>query len=169
MPDKIRKSVLIFIFPLLLAGLPAFAEEESQPLGSCNSVQNISWLIGKWRTKAGKQTFEEEWAANPGAGLSGSARAIADDDGEISAYEQLYIDEKDGVLVYTADVKQNPEPVDFPLKDCGDDYWKFTNPEHDFPQIIRYERQKDGGFQVHVADLKDNGFTLKFQLPGSAE
>jgi hypothetical protein len=65
-----------------------------------------------------------------------------------SAY--LRIEERADGLVYVASPTGRGTTA-FPLADVGDRFVVFANPEHDFPQEIRYELTAAGALHARVS------------------
>lgn len=101
-------------------------------------------LTGNWYKKDGKGTEMEHWSTQSHTGFTGFGAQIKGTDTLIT--EELRIFKNDGKWQYEAKVKnQNQgEPVRFTLTQSGRNDFTFENPEHDFPQKIRYTFKKEG-------------------------
>lgn len=125
---------------LLLVGLfspPAAAQSTS---GSADAeldlVDRLAWLSGCWAGLLSNGAFYEETWLPPRAGtLGGVARMTRD--GRTLSFEFMRIVEDDGTLVYVAQ-PSGREPTRFRATTIADGEAVFENPEHDFPQRIRY-------------------------------
>lgn len=108
---------------------------------SGNTDQNLSQLAfmnGCWVSS--DDGSKEVWASEPGGMMFGYSVALAD--GAIVFFEQLRIAKtKAGVTYFASPEGQGPTP--FELSEHSDSSALFVNPEHDFPQEIRYERDGD--------------------------
>ena len=58
--------------------------------------------------------------------------------GRMAFFEYLRIEQSDGAVRYVANIRGKETP--FTLAKMSDDEAEFTNPAHDFPQVIRYRR-----------------------------
>jgi ketosteroid isomerase-like protein len=98
----------------------------------------LSWLEGTWKGEHGTET----WAAVGGA-LYGVA--LLDDGG----FEVMIVDDgdgpgpPDGVLRFLA-MPGGAAPTEFRAEAPDATGITFSNPAHDFPKVIRYERVPDG-------------------------
>ena len=57
-------------------------------------------------------------------------------------FEHLRIEDADGAVVYTANPRGQQE-THFARTSSGPQWIQFDNPDHDFPQTLRYERAGD--------------------------
>ena len=115
---------------LLLPALSLAGEPGEHPL---------DWLIGCWVTPDG--SAQEVWVADSDGGLSGFSVSIADN--KVSFYETLTIRPgDDGPLVYTAH-PSGQSTTSFTATEVSETSALFVNPDHDYPQRIRYTRVAD--------------------------
>jgi hypothetical protein len=70
----------------------------------------------------------------------GLGRTLAQ--GATTAFEYLRIVDLDGVPAYVAQPGGRP-PTTFRMTASGEQWIRFENPEHDFPQRIEYRRASD--------------------------
>jgi hypothetical protein len=63
--------------------------------------------------------------------------------GRMLSFEFVRIMEIEGALTYVAQPDGDP-PTNFPRTDGGDDWIRFENKEHDYPQRIEYRREGEG-------------------------
>lgn len=103
---------------------------------SSNSVEDLKWLEGTWSRTYNVTTQQEVWKSSADS-LYGKSIFITLED--TTVMENMTIKIKNGILTYTADVEENPKPVDFILSTSRKGFAEFTNPNYDFPQVIRYE------------------------------
>lgn len=97
------------------------------------------WLAGSWCGGRGDTRIEEVWL-RPGGGLMlGMSRTGGP---RRTEFEHLRIETQGGTLVYQAQPQGRPA-VPFTIGRQGADFVEFDNPQHDFPQRIRYQRQGD--------------------------
>ena len=103
---------------------------------SSTSVEDLKWLEGTWSRTYNVTTQQEIWKSTSDSLIGKSVFITLED---TTVMENLTIKVKNGILTYIADVKENPRPVDFILSTSRDGFAEFTNPNYDFPQLIRYE------------------------------
>lgn len=110
-------------------------------LQAAASVGDLGWLSGRWEaTEPGRWT-EESWSAPRAGVLLGYSRSGR---GETAReFEHLRIQAgEDGIPVYWAS-PGGRVAVGFRLVSAGATEVVFENPDHDFPQRIRYRRDGD--------------------------
>lgn len=128
-------------------------------LSSLDGRVNLDWLAGSWCSQSSTQRSEEWWTPARGGLLLGLHRDL-DGAGLLSGFEFLRIEIGDGVAVYHAQPGGRP-PVPFQLVEAGAAYAVFTNPEHDYPRRLRYQRF-DRTLRATVDDGA-GGEALKFE------
>jgi hypothetical protein len=105
------------------------------------TLDDLSWLSGYWLSTDRGVRSEECWLAADGGVMLGLHRDNDDEGGMM--FEYLRIMETAGGLVYYA-TPQGYETTKFTMisyTNSGDTREAvFENPEHDFPQRIRYTR-----------------------------
>jgi ribosome-associated toxin RatA of RatAB toxin-antitoxin module len=99
----------------------------------------LDWLVGCWHLESEGRAVEECWAWEDDA-LVGTHRDVRD--GALAFQETLRIEVADEGVRYVAS-PQGQATATFPLTEIGADEVWFANPEHDFPQWIRYTLDKD--------------------------
>ncbi|EED32341.1 hypothetical protein NOR53_3213 [gamma proteobacterium NOR5-3] len=118
-------------------------------------AQQMDWLLGCWESF--ERYSKEVWVKNPDGTLLGFSASI--DRSDIAFYELLYIKEVGGTLTYTAHPAGQGSAT-FLVRDSGDNYVVFENPEHDYPQIIAYE--SDGSQLTAVISATNGERRLSF-------
>jgi hypothetical protein len=105
------------------------------------NVSDLAWLSGRWETAAEGRWTEESWSVPRGGMLLGYSRS---GQGEtVREFEHLRIQAgTDGVPVYWAS-PGGRAVVGFRLVSASGTEVVFENPQHDFPQRIRYRRDGD--------------------------
>ncbi|MEM1381323.1 MAG: DUF6265 family protein [Pseudomonadota bacterium] len=98
----------------------------------------FGWLEGCWVTQSGAS--EEVWAAAGESLLIGYNTVSRD--GEVVFFEQLRIEETQEGWVFFA-YPRGRGPTPFALAEQGESSASFANPDHDFPQVLRYSREGD--------------------------
>lgn len=112
----------------------------------------VAWMVGTWR---GTRT-EEVWVRVEDVLVGVSL-------GRKGGFEVLDVDAHPGFLRYVAR-PGGGDPVAFACTHGGADVAEFTNPDHDFPQRIRYELDKEK-LRAHVGRLSEpNGLAYVWKL-----
>lgn len=114
---------------------PADVVRSAEAGGS--DVDRLGWLAGCWEGTLGSgASYEEAWLAPRGGTVIGMARMTRA--GRTLSFEFMRIGPNEhGDLVYSAQPSGRPA-TDFPAIDISVNAATFENPEHDFPQRIRY-------------------------------
>ncbi len=121
---------------LSLPALNAFTQQDSDVNVR---IVELAWLTGSWTGGEGGMQTEEHWIAPQGGMMLGVNRTTR---GTKGTFEFLRIQQKGNSLSYFASPGGRP-PVEFKLKELSGKTVVFENPDHDFPQRIRYQRQDD--------------------------
>ena len=105
------------------------------------SGESLAWLAGNWCGNDESQALEETWLAPHANEALGVGRTLAG--GRMLNFEFMRIVEIKGKLTYIAQPGGEP-PTSFERTDGGDDWVRFENRQHDYPQRIEYRRAGDG-------------------------
>lgn len=130
------------VAPFLLLGVAGAAPAPS-----------LDWIGGHWCAELGEQIVDELWLPPHGGIAVGLSRTRTKD--RTTAFEYLRIVEIDGIPRYIAQPGGRP-PTTFTWTAGGDNWMRFENPEHDFPQRIEYRREGDA-LRAETAGPGENG------------
>ena len=97
----------------------------------------LSWMSGCWENADGD--YREIWSAPDHGYLFGYALSLQGED--VIFFEQSRIDPGARYTFNAYPAGKGPSP--FPEIERGKTYIVFANPEHDYPQRIRYAREGD--------------------------
>jgi hypothetical protein len=122
-----------FMLSVLLISLSSVSFSVDQQA----EFQNLSFLEGCWKGEANGQLIYETWGNQDGNFMLGGSKTISG--GKTKFFEFLSIVMKDGKIHYVPYVN-GINTVSFPLIASGKSDAQFSNPEHDFPQSIKYVR-----------------------------
>lgn len=111
-------------------------------------LADLAWMAGHWASEQDGARVEEAWLAPAGGFLLGMNRT-APKSGR-GSFEYLRIEQRAEEIVYVAS-PSGRGATEFPLHDFGEYFALFENPEHDFPQRIRYELTADGSLHARVS------------------
>lgn len=123
----------------------------------------VGWLAGCWRAASGSSATEEHWMAPSGGLMVGMSRTVRED--RARAWEFLLLRAEGGRLAYWAH-PSGQDPTSFPAIAVSGDEAVFANPDHDFPQKIRYRRESVDRIVASVfgaADAADPAFELDYR------
>lgn len=100
-------------------------------------ASDLDWLTGCWVNA--DRSSQEVWITNSDGSLSGFSVALREN--TVAFYELLNIDtNNDERWIYTAS-PVGQSPTKFVAVDINEASALFSNPDHDYPQEIRYERR----------------------------
>src|SRR5262245_33203260 len=134
----------------------------------CSSLASLRWLLGEWLGDGQKNTWRETWTETSPESSEGQGVETPKADAAKASTEELRLVAMGDGVFYVAKVSHNDLPIAFRLVECGEGRLVFTNPAHDFPRRLDYERQPDGRLHVRVSDGGDKGFTLDLVRQGAA-
>ena len=156
MSRRIASGLLVL---MALAVCPSAAADQ----GGGSGLQRLSWLAGCWQQEKAGRVTQEQWMAPMGGTMLGIGRIVAN--GRTVEYEYLRIEEKDGALVYTANPSGQAQDS-FTQTELTGDKVVFANPQHDFPQRIRYTRVGPDALLAQIEGER-NGATKVIDYPMS--
>lgn len=124
------------------------------PTARAQTIADLHWLKGCWRTVGEGPVITEVWLAPPAPVMLGYAYTVGE--GEVQGWEQTRIEMIDGWPHFVA-MPEGAAPVRFRLRETDpltpSRAW-FDNPEHDYPQTVEYHRDDD---RLHAAISGANG------------
>ncbi len=147
-----RRNVVLVLITATLA--PPVMGEENSP------TESLDWMAGHWCSDSGAKSVEELWLPPRGEVLVGLGRTYTTD--RTVGFEFLRIAAVDGVQSYIAQPGGEP-PTHFARTAGGEDWVRFENPQHDFPQRIEYRRDGDNLY-AEVAGPGNNGVEAVIRL-----
>ncbi len=171
----------LFLILLAIASNNSFANATAAKT-TCNTLQSAQLLLGKWQSSSKKVQINEDWQRIDAQHFKGTGVTKQLNQDKPPFVESLEIVEMSGGVFYWAKTPQNALPVAFKLVACSDQYLKFENAKHDFPQVIEYQQtskansaeqtitatvsaKNNPGFQIHYTKKpsknRDNIATVK--------
>lgn len=117
------------------------------------AFEDLRILEGKWTTTEGTQ-FNEVWSAENDSLLTGVGFSLKGNDTAFK--EVLKIFRIGDEVNYGALVGENDGFVFFRLQDPKKHQWEFVNPEHDYPNIIRYKLINDSTLEAATMNIRGN-------------
>ena len=144
----------------MAAGLAMLLTGQAAPQAS---VADLAWLSGRWQTEAHNDSFtQESWSEPRGGIMLGYSRTGTGE--RTREFEFLRIQAgADGVPVYYAQPGGRP-PVGFRLVARDATSATFENPQHDYPQRIRYDRVGDVTIYATISKLDgSNGMRWQYR------
>jgi hypothetical protein len=114
------------------------------PAASAQTLEDLHWLKGCWRTSDPGPVITEVWSTPPMPAMLGYS--YTQHDGETQGWEAMRIEMIDGAPVFIG-MPDGGAGVRFRYAEAIPLDWApghvvvFENAEHDYPQSIRYARQ----------------------------
>jgi len=134
---------------------------------SCNSLNQVKWLLGKWQSQQEKLTITEQWQQVSSKSIEGEGKTFKQN--KLVSSETLRLVEMSGEVFYLAKVQHNAVPIGFKLVTCSITHAIFENVQHDFPKRISYQLLDNNELNVSVSDGKNKEFVLNFNKTNSFE
>ena len=100
----------------------------------------LDWLAGRWCSTGEGRQVEEVWLAEAGATALGMSRTVRG--GKLESFEYMRVAFEDKSARLHVQPNGAP-PTVFAQAGRGDDWIRFENPAHDFPNRIEYRREGD--------------------------
>jgi len=151
--SELKRFNLVLVLIAVTLALPVMGDDNA-------SAQPLDWMAGHWCTDSGAKSVEETWLPPRGDVLVGLGRTYTAN--RTVGFEFLRIATVEGVQTYIAQPGGRP-PTHFARTDGGENWVRFENPEHDFPQRIEYRREGDR-LQAAVGGPGNNGVEAVIRL-----
>ena len=127
-------------------------------------LEKASWLMGDWKNQSEEGLSMEIWKKENDSTFSGISFFVVGKDTVSS--ESISLTEINNELFYIPVVKDQNEgkPVPFKMTGSTGEQLVFENPEHDFPQMIRYRKIAEDSLVAEISGVR-NGETAKRSFP----
>ena len=125
----------------------------------CNSLSDLDWLLGEWKTQV-KQDLTNEFLTSE-TWLKLSDKTFEGFGKTANNIESLRLLEMSDEIFYLAKVSHNPSPIAFKLTACKSNAFIFENEQHDFPNTIEYKQINSNAIQVKVSGKTEKSFTIQ--------
>ncbi len=157
------------LLPLLIPAVGALAlatfaapPAPAAPAEAAKGIAALAWLEGQWQSTDGK--WEACYSSPLGGEIVSATKKI--EDGKVTLFDFERFREVEGAVVLTP-FPHGKASVDFKERAStpppGGKIAIFDNPDHDFPQRIRYTLTEDGHLKIMLMAEKDGrhvGFGL---------
>lgn len=127
------------------------------------SVESLAWLSGCWAAEGKDAGSGEFWTAPAGGTLLGLSRTVKGDKTVGFEFMQMRVN-PEGKLVFIALPSGQKETV-FPAVSQTEAAVVFENPQHDFPQRIRYARQGPDQLIARIEGTRSGGQQRSLDFP----
>ncbi len=105
-------------------------------------LARLDWISGTWTGEGGGVWHQELWLPAKGGTMLGLHHEVQQGIDRTLSFEYLRIEAREDGVFYVASPGGRTS-TSFALEELGERMVTFTNPAHDFPQRIRYERKGD--------------------------
>lgn len=131
------------------------------------AIERLAWMSGCWSSDGGEFGSGEQWSRPAGGSMLGMSRLVRD--GKTVGHEFMRISETaDGSLVFLA-APSGQSSHAFPLASIDTHEVVFADPEHDFPQRIRYRLIAPGHLLGSIdGELDGQARSIEFPLTRGA-
>lgn len=117
------------------------------PAAHAQTLDDMQWLKGCWRTSGDGPQITEVWSAPPMPAMVGYAYTV--ENGEVQSWEHMRIEVIEGIATFVAmpgggaPVRFQMLPSEQPIfnDEPPDGVASFVNAEHDYPQRVFYVRR----------------------------
>lgn len=151
MPPNPLARDLLPLLALALAGCGTPAPPRLAAPPRDGTLAEVELLTGCWRGEQAEGVVEETWTRPSAGSMLGTGRTLVK--GHTTFFEFLRIERRGAATVYVAQPRGGA-PTEFRLTTAGEGHVVFTNPEHDFPRSIRYERRSATALHVHLEGIE---------------
>lgn len=143
---------------LLVLATPAFAHPpEKKPMSAEAQLDQLAFLAGTWRNEWYEATY-----TTPAGGMVLSVNKEFRN-GKVTFFELERFDVQNGRVVMQPYLNGKQSPVSFPLHVLEPGRAHFSNPAHDFPQDLVYERVGGNKLQIRLTGV-ENGKTRELLI-----
>ncbi len=162
---NIKKPRFRFVVVALILGVCSFAPLATSSrvtviTETAQSITDLAWMSGGWRTApGGRAQIEEHWTAPAGGSMLGMSRTVAGD--RTVEFEYLRLEQRSGDIYYIAHPKARYPGTEFKLTRLAGQEAVFENPAHDFPKRIIYRKGTDGSLTATI-DGGEGTKSMKF-------
>ncbi len=128
------------------------------------TVKELSWLQGEWINDADTPAITyETWKTVSDTLMTGEGYSI--ENGDTIFHEMIEIKVVNNIVCYipSVDNQNDGKAVVFKLKNAKDGLFEFSNPQHDFPQTIVYEKAGNDSLLASIEGV-NNGKPSKMSF-----
>lgn len=122
---------------------PETSKERIDKESKIENVENLDWLLGKWKRlneEKGKETFEN-WNKISSTEYSGIGFTMLD--GDTIKQEKIRVIKQNGKWDLIVKTPEDKYSIVFPIKELNSNEFISTNDSLDFPKQIKYWKNGD--------------------------
>lgn len=131
-----------------------------QVFAQCTSLKTLEWLEGHWVNTSQSKTINESWQKISDGTFEGKGW-VESHDGRRLSQESLRLVKMGSKVFYLAKVAHNPLPIAFEATNCDLQTAEFSNPQHDFPNQLIYNKSAES-LKVNIRGNDGKGFDINF-------
>lgn len=152
----IRRSVILILSIHLLAACQSPSNEMHT---GGQQMTPYQWLLGEWHVPGGN--YIEAWQSATDTSFSG--RAFRVEDGDTVTLENISLIKSGNDLIYRPVLIRGDDTIatDFKQRNRGMDTLSFENAQHDFPQMIYYEKVGADSIFIYIQGVDQDGVTSR--------
>ena len=148
-----------YIYPILLLFISL-----TYTCAPATKFNKTKWLIGTWENRAPKGSVFETWTQKNSFELVGRSYTIAGKDTITLETVRITMDGKQLLYIPTVNNQNDKKPIPFSMKSLSKNEMIFENLNHDFPNIIAYQRINNDSLIAYI-NGKDNREATKRIFP----
>lgn len=133
--------------------VPTNTKEEK----SKSRLEKADWLLGSWKGSSGGGTISETWIKSGNNAYKAETYLVFGADTVFREYTRLNKAGNSLHCIITIPDQNEAKPVVFKLSKQEDDLLVFENQEHEFPQLIVYQRKQDSVI-AEISGTQDGEF-----------
>lgn len=119
------------------------------------NLEKSNWLIGKWGSTSAEGVLSENWVKINDSVYKGETYFVVKNDTVFS--ESVKLEEANGKLAYIVTVpdQNNAKPVRFDMTSINNDSIVFENPQHDYPNKLKYTKVTNDSIVAQIYGTHD--------------
>ena len=144
-----RRTPITIILLILGFLLIVSCKEEKQPK---TGPEGLDWILGKWKLEDNEVI--EEWKKDREK-YSGISYVMDGQDTIVFEYIRMELIRDTLHYIPTVLNQNDGKPIYFKQENEGYKHLRFSNPDHDFPQLIEYKLNGNDTIHVTLEGLPD--------------
>lgn len=125
------KKLLFIVISLVFLNCNFKKEKTQYPL-----IEQAQGLLGNWENQSNEENLTENWEKLSDSTYIGESIILKNND--TLFHENILLEQRNDSLFYIVSLK-NQEPITFYATKTSSNEIEFSNPKHDFPNLIRYK------------------------------
>ncbi|MGX5172907.1 DUF6265 family protein [Aliikangiella sp. IMCC44653] len=127
----------------------------------CN-LAAFQFLKGDWHAQSDGNIYQESWRISESE-ITGQATIAKQNESKAHFKEVFKVISLGGKIYHVVKTPDNLKPVLFEAKNCQNNQVELVNPQHDFPQLIRYQLNAQGQLIASVGSLEKIAFKVVYK------